>query len=512
MSSQISQTLPVWPVTQARPVLPVYSVDERLRKRTLRRLFGKTMLFLLDAIALNVAFVAAYLLRFQLLKGVRLTTPFINEPLSTFRQLEIIVTIGLLALFWVQGLYRLRATGTWFKQFWTVVSSTTTAFAVYTAFEFAFHDTDLLRSQNRAIVAFTWITIIITVSGLRLFVSGVLSMLYRRGIGLTNLLVVGSGRLGKLMMQQVTASSYLGYRVVGFIHDLDGLPTDFGRFKALGVMSDLDSVIRGNKVSEVIIALPSHQHKQILRTVRICERAGANFKLVPDLYELSLSRIDVDAVEGIPLIGLKRSLTQTWQYRVKRVIDFFGAGIILVLSTPVWLLIALAIKLDSPGPVLLRQTRLGYRGQPFECFKFRSMFVHADQMVAHLKAELPPADERGKFKLRHDPRRTRVGTIIRSVSIDELPQILNVLRGDMSLVGPRPPLPSEYERYEDWEKARLELPPGMTGLWQVRGRSDIDFDEMVLMDLYYIENWSLRLDVQILLQTIPAVLSRRGAY
>jgi lipopolysaccharide/colanic/teichoic acid biosynthesis glycosyltransferase len=140
------------------------------------------------------------------------------------------------------------------------------------------------------------------------------------------------------------------------------------------------------------------------------------------------------------------------------------------------------------------------------------MYINADQLADKLRSEVPPADQRGKFKIRHDPRRTRVGSIIRSVSIDELPQILNVIKGDMSLIGPRPPLPSEYERYEDWEKARLELPPGMTGLWQVRGRSDLDFDEMVLMDLYYIENWSLRLDFQILLQTIPAVLSRRGAY
>ena len=168
-------------------------------------------------------------------------------------------------------------------------------------------------------MAFTWVTIIISVSLMRLMVSGVLGGLYRRGIGLTNLIVVGSGRLGKLMMQQVAASPYLGYCVVGFIHDLDGPPTDFGRFKALGTMSDLDAVIRRNRVTEVIIALPSHQHKQILRTVTICERAGANFKLVPDLYELSLSRIDVDAIEGVPLIGLKRSLKHSWQYGVKRV-------------------------------------------------------------------------------------------------------------------------------------------------------------------------------------------------
>ncbi|HZC77821.1 MAG TPA: sugar transferase, partial [Ktedonobacterales bacterium] len=248
-----------------------------------------------------------------------------------------------------------------------------------------------------------------------------------------------------------------------------------------------------------------------LRTVRVCERAGADFKLVPDLYELSLSRIDVDAIEGIPLIGLRRSLTNSWQYHVKRVIDLVGAALILLLSAPVWALISLAIKLDSPGPVLLRQTRLGYRGQPFTCFKFRSMHVNAEELLDRIRPQMPDT-ERGKFKLRHDPRRTRVGRIIRRMSLDELPQFLNVIAGDMSLVGPRPPLPTEYERYEDWEKARLEITPGITGLWQVRGRSDIDFDEMVLMDLYYIENWSLRLDAQIMLQTIPAVLSRRGAY
>src|SRR5262249_23831039 len=207
----------------------------------------------------------------------------------------------------------------------------------------------------------------------RLVVSVMLGTLYKRGIGLTNLLVVGSGRLGKLMMQQIAATPYLGYNVCGFIHDLDGPPTDFGRFKVLGTMRDLDAVIRGNRISDVIIALPSHQHQQILRTVRVCERAGADFKLVPDLYELSLSHIDVDAIEGNPLIGLRRSLTNTWQYRVKRIVDVLGAAAVMVLSTPIWALVALAIKLDSPGPVLLRQTRLGYRGQPFQCFKFRSM-------------------------------------------------------------------------------------------------------------------------------------------
>ena len=506
-----TQPAAVWPAPQARPVLPVYSVEDRLRKRNARLLLGRAAMATVDVVMLNLAVIAAYYGRYVALRGVAITTVFVPEPFSKFQSLEILVTFGMLASFIIRGLYRLRPTGTWFKQFWTIAGTTTMAFAVFSAYNYIFKGTDLFVDQNRTLVAFTWIAVIVLVSLARLIISLVLSGLYKRGIGLTNLMVVGSGRLGKLMMQQIAASAYLGYRVVGFVHDGEEPPSDFGRFKVLGTMRDLDTVIRGNRISDVVIALPSHQHEQIMRTVRVCERAGADFKLVPDLYELSLSRIDVDALEGIPLIGLRRSLTNSWQYRVKRLIDMVGAVVTLIVTAPLWALIALAIKLDSPGPVLLKQTRLGYRGQAFGCYKFRSMYINADQMLQKLREE-NGGDERGKFKLKHDPRRTRVGRFIRRASIDELPQILNVLRGEMSLVGPRPPVPAEYDRYEDWEKARLEMPPGITGLWQVRGRSDIDFDEMVLMDLYYIENWRLQLDIQILFQTIPAVLSRRGAY
>ncbi len=492
-------------------MLPVYSVEDRLRRRNTRLLLGRTALFLLDGAMLNIAFIAAYYLRFVVLSGVRFTTAVIFEPLSSFLELQIATTVGVLAIFGLKGLYLLRPTGTWFKQFWVISSSATIAFAGFSAYTYLFSHTDLIVSSQRALVGFLWIAIIVIASFARLVVSGILGGLYRRGIGLSNMLVVGSGRLGKLMMQQIAASPYLGFRVVGFIHDQDGDPTDFGRFSALGAMGDLDTVIRNNHIGEVIVALPSHQQQQILRTVRIAERAGANFRLVPDLYELSLSRIDVDSVEGIPLIGLKRSLTSSWQYGIKRAIDIVGALAAIVIGAPIWLLIALAIKLDSPGPVFYKQTRLGYRGEPFSFYKFRSMHVDADRIHQQI-IQATEGDERGKSKLRNDPRRTRVGRFIRKTSLDEVPNILNVLKGEMSLVGPRPPLPSEFAQYEDWERARLEMPPGITGLWQVRGRSDLDFDEMVLMDLYYIENWSLRLDVQILLQTVPAVLTRRGAY
>lgn len=499
-----------WPAPAAQPVLPIYSVEERLRRRKIRSILGRVTLFLLDATAINAAFYIAYVIRFVLLYGVRFTTPFLYQPFSNFLWIEIIATFGLLLAYALKGLYRLRTAGTWFHQTWIITSATTTAFAIFTAYEYTFQRTDIFVENARALVTLGWVTVIVVVGFTRLLASSFITLLYRRGVNLTPVLVVGSSKLGKLMMQQVAASPSLGYHIVGFVGDEDAPPDDFGRFPCLGDMRDLDSVLRGHRIEQVIIAIPSHQHERILNTVSICERAGADFRLVPDLYELSLSRIDVDALEGIPLIGLRRSLTNSIQYRIKRLIDVTGALAVLILGLPIWLLIALAIKLDSPGPVLYTQTRLGYRGQPFGFLKFRSMRVDADQLLSQVLTN-EKGEDKGKVKAKDDPRRTRVGKLIRRTSLDEIPQLINVLRGDMSLIGPRP-MPSRIENYEDWERARFEMLPGMTGLWQVRGRSDLDYDEMVLMDIYYIENWSLNLDLQIALRTLPAVLGSQGAY
>jgi exopolysaccharide biosynthesis polyprenyl glycosylphosphotransferase len=511
--AQAASSDAAWPLPAAQPVLPIYSVESRLRRRRLRMLLGRAVLFCIDGAMIALAFYAAYYIRYIALHGVNLTSVFINQPFSNFETLGALATVTLLATFALKGLYRQRTAGAWFRQFWIITSATTITFAVFSAYEYIFERTDIFVRDSRSLVTLSWVTVIVLVGLSRLVISSCLSHLYARGAFLTPLLVVGSNRLGKLAMQQIAATPSLGYRVVGYVHhdQEGGEGQDFGRFSVLGGLSDLDAVIRSHHIEQVIITLPSHEYDLIMNTVNICERAGADFRLAPDLYEMSMSRIEVDAIEGIPLIGLRRNLTHSAQFAIKRALDITGALLALIVGLPVWLLIALAIKLDSPGPVLHHQTRLGYRGHPFNCFKFRSMYVNADRMRSKLEV-VTDGDQRGKFKLKDDPRRTRVGRFIRGASLDEIPQLLNVLRGEMSLIGPRPPLPVEVEKYEDWEKARLEMPPGITGLWQVRGRSDIDFDEMVLMDLYYIENWSLRLDVQIALQTFPAVLSRRGAY
>ena len=195
---------------------------------------------------------------------------------------------------------------------------------------------------------------------------------------------------------------------------------------------------------------------------------------------------------------------------LKRVLDIVGASILLILAAPLMLIIAIAIRIDSSGPMIVRQRRVGRQGKPFDFYKFRSMIVDAEErlpeLMAHNETEGP------LFKIKDDPRVTRVGRAIRRFSLDEVPQFYNVLRGDMSLVGPRPALPREVERYQDWHLRRLSVPPGITGLWQVSGRSDLPFDEMALLDIWYVENWSLGLEITIILRTIPAVLFGYGAY
>jgi exopolysaccharide biosynthesis polyprenyl glycosylphosphotransferase len=503
---------------------------QRRSNRRHWRIFERVATVVLDAILIGVSFWLAYYFRFTVLSGNGFLTSVRNNfggnenpPLrgctsltstcysfSNFRLLGIGVVVGLMLIFALRGLYSIRLTGSWFRQAWTIASSTTLGLAFLITYYFVFQP----PSNSRLLVPFVWAAAIVVLCLERLIVSIVMGMLYRRGFGETRLLVVGSGRLGKLMMQHIAASPSLGYAIVGFLDDMkeEDRPGDFGRFKMLGTLEDLGMVIRSMQIDEVIIALPSNLHEQSLRSVRLCERLGTSFKLVPDLYEyeLSLSRINMDAIEGIPLIGIKQESLNSVQQLVTRAVDVCLSVIGLVVGLPFWVCIALAIKMTSPGVVIYRQIRIGWNGRAFKVFKFRTMYKDAEQRLDDL---LYRNEAQGPlFKIKDDPRITPVGKFLRRTSFDEIPQLLNVIKGEMSLVGPRPPLPQEVATYAEWQKARLSIKPGMTGLWQVRGRSDISFDEGVLMDLYYIENWSLRLYFMILLRTIPAVLFSRGAY
>ena len=504
------------------------AISQRRSHRRQWSIIERIAMITLDATLAYTAFLLAYYLRYHVflnssllatirknLSGIQNSAPHLHStvpvqdvftPLTSFAGLEISIVIGLIALFALRGLYSIRLTGSWFRQAWTIITSATMGLAFLITYYFVFQP----PSNSRLLVPFVWAVAIVVVCAGRLVVSLSMGLLYRLGLGETRLLVVGSGRLGKMIMQHIAANPNLGYTIVGFLHDMNEPPSDFGRFKMLGTLEDLGMVIRSMQIDEVIIALPAHLHEQSIKSVRLCERVGALFKLVPDLYELNLSRVDMEAIEGIPLISIKQASLNSVQQAITRLVDFVVATLLLVVGSPFWLLIALAIRLDSPGPVVYKQTRIGLNGRPFKVYKFRSMYKNAEQVLTALfeynEAQGP------LFKIKDDPRITVVGKFLRRTSFDEVPQLINVLRGEMSLVGPRPPLPHEVAQYEEWQKGRLAIKPGMTGLWQVRGRSNISFEEGVLMDLYYIENWSLHLYFLILLRTIPAVLFSRGAY
>jgi len=312
-------------------------------------------------------------------------------------------------------------------------------------------------------------------------------------------------------MQSVMNRRDLGYLLVGFVERRGVVDVkDFGRFRALGTVADIPSVIPERRVDDVIIALPSSSHEEIMSVLALCEQHGVAVKLLPDLFELSLSRVQIDNIAGIPLLDVREQPLRPIARAVKRAMDVLVAAVMLTFTLPVAAVIALLIRLESSGPPLLRQERVGMGGRAFCCWKFRTMRSDAEVMQEALlsinEATWP------MFKMRHDPRVTGIGRTIRRWSLDELPQLWNVLVGDMSVVGPRPPLLSEVREYEAWHHRRLEVKPGLTGLWQVSGRSDLPFDEMVYMDIYYVENWSLALDIKIMLRTVIAVLARQGAY
>jgi exopolysaccharide biosynthesis polyprenyl glycosylphosphotransferase len=325
------------------------------------------------------------------------------------------------------------------------------------------------------------------------------------------LLIVGVGEVGRTVMRHVVAQPSLGYHVIGFVDDdPDKASTDIGRFKALGNTAHIPRLVKELAVDEVIITLPWMYHRKIVSIIAQCEREQVRVRIVPDMFQMTLSHLDVEDLGGIPMIGMREISIGRTETFIKRAMDMTISLVGLILLLPFFALVALLIKLDSNGPVFFAQIRVGKDERLFACYKFRSMRQGAEAEQEGLST-LNEADG-PIFKIREDPRITRMGRILRRTSLDELPQLFNVVMGHMSLVGPRPAPPAEVQRYQPWHKRRMEVAPGITGLWQVSGRSELSFDEMVLLDLYYIEHWSPVLDVQIMLRTFPKMITGEGAY
>jgi exopolysaccharide biosynthesis polyprenyl glycosylphosphotransferase len=295
--------------------------------------------------------------------------------------------------------------------------------------------------------------------------------------------------------------------VVGFLSP-KRLPAN--GLRSLGSLEDLEQVLSGSSIDEVIIADPDFPQDDAVELVDQCHRRGVRVRLAPSTMEILIHRAEFVPGQSVPLFELGPPVFEGVDFALKRTFDIVGATLLLILLSPLLLAITLAVRLSSRGPVVFRSMRRGIGQRPFACLKFRTMRTDAEESQDELE-ELNEASG-ALFKIREDPRLTRVGQLLRRFSLDELPQLVNVLRGEMSLVGPRPLPERDYAMLEDWHRKRYLVLPGLTGLWQVSGRSELDFDDLVHLDFIYLEHWSLALDLTILLKTIPAVLSRRGAY
>jgi exopolysaccharide biosynthesis polyprenyl glycosylphosphotransferase len=460
--------------------------------------------FILDAGLIFASFVLAYFVRFNIL--VFVPPDYIPSFDPYLRTLAFIVLLWL-ALFKLFGLYEE-------KRFSAIIDELAALFlgvslSTLLLLGFLFLNRELWFSRLLVINAWGIAFVLLSLSRLLLFYIS----RWLRGLGWRrrNVLILGAGEMGQLLAYKLVKDKTLGYRAIGFVDDdpakqhltLHGLPV-------LGNSRAVKELIAKHKISEVIFASSKFPAEKILDVITESERSGIEFKLVPGILELIASRLDIDELGGVPLLTVSEIRLKGLSAIIKRLTDLILSLFCLALISPILLVFGLLVKLTSKGPVFFVQPRVGLDGQTFPMYKFRSMIKDAEQLFPQLE---PLSEVDGNlFKMKNDPRMTPLGKFMRRWSIDELPQLFNVLLGHMSMVGPRPPLPREVSKYTPWHFKRLRVRPGITGLWQTSGRSLIPFEEMVRLDVYYIENWSLWLDCKILLRTIPVVLFGSGAY
>lgn len=461
----------------------------------------------IDAVLAFLVFGLAYVLRYEL----QIIRPVLDPLQRDFA--PYVPFAGVYALLvWMNyqrnGLYRNIVGRAWMEEVYLIGSSVAVAIVIVLAMFFIFQPLATSRLMLIYVAALT----IILGSVSRLIRRWVLAYLRNKGIGIQRVLIVGMGEVGHAVLGVMIARPELGYKPIGFLDDTPETgDVDIGRVEGLGNTHRLKKVIHSKQADTVVITFRWKHYDRIQELAEVCRATSVDLRIVPDIMQLNMRQVQVENLDGIPLLGfaLQDSFSQADRL-LKRAMDI----LLVTLAFPLWgticALVAIAIKLEGDGSILYQQERVGEDGHKFEMMKFRSMIPNAEKSHAQL-VEQSGEDPRHP-KIVDDPRITRVGKFLRRTSLDEFPNFINVLLGHMSIVGPRPPTPDEVKLYEPWQERRLQITPGMTGLWQVSGRSDVPFEEMCLMDIYYIENWSITMDIRILMMTIPKVILRSGAY
>ena len=335
----------------------------------------------------------------------------------------------------------------------------------------------------------------------------------KRGLNQKHILLVGYSKAAEAYIDRILENPQWGYQIRGILDDNVEAGTMYRGIKVLGRIANLMVILPENRLDEIAITLGLSEYYRLQEIVAMCEKSGVHTKFIPDYNNIIPTKPYTEDLLGLPVINIRYvPLTNTFNAVVKRLMDIFGSIVAIILFSPIMLFAVIMIKLTSPGPLIYKQERVGLHNRPFKMYKFRSMYVDAEERKSELLSQNEIAGG-VMFKIREDPRITRVGRILRNLSIDELPQFFNVLGGSMSLVGTRPPTPDEVEKYGTRQWRRISIKPGLTGMWQVNGRSLVtDFEKIVELDVEYIDNWSLMEDIRILCKTVTVLLKHADAY
>lgn len=330
-------------------------------------------------------------------------------------------------------------------------------------------------------------------------------------------LIYGAGKNGKLLSTKFAIENPYGIEIIGFIDDDINLSGKIiNGYKVLCDINGLEDIILKSKVDEIIISIENSDYDTIINIIEKCKKYDIMIKIASNLFEVIPNKLIVEKIHDIPFINISPNLKSNFFFIIKRLVDLIGSLIGILLLLPLFIIIGLLVKLTSPGPIIIKQKRIGKYGEPFNFYKFRSMYVVNEKEEEKRKKEMIDFIKNkknglnGETKIIDITRLTKIGKFIRKTSLDELPQLFNVIKGEMSLVGPRPCLPYEYENLEEWQKKRFDVLPGCTGVWQVFGRSKVNYKESVIMDLYYINNISPWLDLQLIIKTIPVMVFAKG--
>jgi exopolysaccharide biosynthesis polyprenyl glycosylphosphotransferase len=467
-----------------------------LQRQSARRI---ALRVLADAMAVSTALWLASAIRFELL-------PESPRADLDYALITILATPAWLFLFWAYRLYEPRqvlSPVNELKQvFHGVLGGIVVIFVVDSLF-------NLELARGWALIAM--VSALILVAGERLFVRKMLHFMRRRGGDQTLTIVLGANHEARTIARTLQREKWLGYRIVGFVDDqIPAGETVGGSHPVLGKTSEIKELIVEHRATLVMVAATAFDATHLNRLFWELQEVDVDLQITSGTIDLMASRMIVQSVAGVPLLYVRRTGMDRAQRTMKRAIDVVGSLLGLIVLSPALAAVALWIRRDSVGPVFFKQVRVGRDGRAFNCWKYRTMNADAEAKRAELEhlSEGPGL----LFKLKEDPRITRAGRFLRRYSLDELPQLWNVLKGEMSLVGPRPALPAEVEQYDDWVRNRLRVKPGMTGLWQVSGRTETSFSDYIRFDLFYIQNWSLALDLWIMWRTFRAVMTAEGAH